>query len=100
MQIDELSQRLAEQGYSIQVKPAAKKVLIEKGWDPKYGGRPLRRALQKELEDPLSTLILEGDYPPGTIFAASVKHEKIYLKAEGVLENLAAAAAIEPIITQ
>jgi len=103
LQIDELSQRLAEQGYSIQVRPAAKKILIEKGWDPKYGGRPLRRAIQKELEDPLSTLILEGDYPPGTIFAASVKHDKICLKAEGVLENLAAAVTaasdIAPVST-
>jgi len=79
--IEELSGRVAELGYSIKVSPAAKKILMEKGWDPKFGGRPLRRALQKELEDPLSQKILEGDYPPGTVFNASVKNDKIILKA-------------------
>jgi ATP-dependent Clp protease ATP-binding subunit ClpC len=82
LQIEELSARLFEQGYSILVMQAAKKILIEKGWDPKFGGRPLRRALQKELEDPLSLKILEGDYPSGTIFTASGKSGKITLKAE------------------
>jgi len=88
LQIEELSARLYEQGYSIQVMQAAKKILIEKGWDPKFGGRPLRRALQKELEDPLSLKILEEDYPPGTVFTASVKNGKIALKAEaGVIAD-------------
>jgi ATP-dependent Clp protease ATP-binding subunit ClpC len=82
LQLEELSARLYEQGYSIQVTQAAKKILIEKGWDPKFGGRPLRRALQKELEDPLSLKILEGDYLPGTVFTASGKSGKITLKAE------------------
>jgi ATP-dependent Clp protease ATP-binding subunit ClpC len=88
LQIEELSARLSEQGYSILVTRSAKKILIEKGWDPKFGGRPLRRALQKELEDPLSFRILEGDYPPGTIFTASGKSGKITLKAEaGVIAD-------------
>jgi len=88
LQIEELSTRLYEQGYSIQVMQAAKKILIEKGWDPKFGGRPLRRALQKELEDPLSLRILEEDYPPGTVFTASGKNGKITLKAEaGVIAD-------------
>ena len=77
LQIIELSQRLAEQDYSIKVSQAAKKLLIEKGWDPKFGGRPLRRALQKELEDPLSFKILEGNYPPGTVFSAIEKSGKL-----------------------
>ena len=86
LQINELSQRLAEQGYSIRISPPARKILIEKGWDPKFGGRPLRRALQKELEDPLSFKILSGDYPLGTLFIASGKKGKIILRAE--MENL------------
>ncbi|MDR0388182.1 MAG: ATP-dependent Clp protease ATP-binding subunit, partial [Treponema sp.] len=72
MQLGELSQRLAEQGFFIRISPAARKVLIEKGWDPKYGARPMRRTLQKELEDPLSRLILEGDYPSGAVFTADL----------------------------
>jgi ATP-dependent Clp protease ATP-binding subunit ClpC len=68
IQIDELSRRLAEQGYGIRILPSARRILLEKGWDPKYGGRPMRRTLQRELEDPLSLLILEGEYPPGSTF--------------------------------
>ncbi|MCL2007838.1 MAG: ATP-dependent Clp protease ATP-binding subunit [Treponema sp.] len=79
LQIEELSERLEEKGYGLEVKKSASKFLIEKGWDPKYGGRPLRRAIQKELEDPLSLKILEGDYPIGTIFIANEKGGKINL---------------------
>jgi ATP-dependent Clp protease ATP-binding subunit ClpC len=81
IQLGELSSRLAEQGYSIQLAPAARKILMEKGWDPKFGGRPLRRAIQKELEDPLSLLVLEGAYAPGTLFKAEGKNGKITIKA-------------------
>jgi ATP-dependent Clp protease ATP-binding subunit ClpC len=77
LQIDELSLRLEEQGFSIRVKPAARKILIENGWDPKFGGRPLRRAIQKRLEDPISFLILSNDYAPGTVFTAEGRDGKI-----------------------
>ncbi|MCL2233648.1 MAG: AAA family ATPase, partial [Treponema sp.] len=80
LQIAELSNRLAEQGYSIQVSSSARKILIEKGWDPKFGGRPLRRAIQKELEEPLSFKILEGECLSGTHFSVSAKGGKIALK--------------------
>jgi ATP-dependent Clp protease ATP-binding subunit ClpC len=80
IQLTGLSARLSQQDFSLMTAPAARRILIEKGWDPKYGGRPLRRAVQKELEDPLSMLILEG-YPPGTVFRAEGKNGKITLKA-------------------
>jgi ATP-dependent Clp protease ATP-binding subunit ClpC len=80
LQVGELSQRLGEQGYGIEVLPEAKKILIEQGWDPKYGGRPMRRAIQKELEDPLSLLLLEGNYPFGSMFVADARDGKISLK--------------------
>ena len=91
LQVNELSQRLAEQGYSIQVTPSARNILIEKGWDPKFGGRQLRRALQKELEDPLSSKILEG-YPPGTVFTAGGKQGKICIRT--ALEKAASSSSI------
>jgi ATP-dependent Clp protease ATP-binding subunit ClpC len=80
LQVEELAQRLAEQGYSIEALPAARKILIEKGWDPKYGGRPMRRAIQKELEDPLSILLLEGTFPLGTMFIADALDGNITLR--------------------
>jgi ATP-dependent Clp protease ATP-binding subunit ClpC len=78
----ELSRRLAEQGYGLRVLPAARKILIEKGWDPKFGGRPLRRTIQKELEDALALLILEKSWPPGTLFSADGRRGKISLSGK------------------
>lgn len=84
IQAAELSCRLAEQGYKLRLLPAARRILMEKGWDPKYGARPMRRTIQKELEDPLSLLILEGDYPRGTVFIAEGREGKINLKPKAV----------------
>jgi ATP-dependent Clp protease ATP-binding subunit ClpC len=80
LELEELSSRLIEQGYQFRILPAAKKALIEKGWDPKYGARPMRRAIQKEVEDPLSKLILEGEYSAGTVFIASSLKGKLSFK--------------------
>jgi ATP-dependent Clp protease ATP-binding subunit ClpC len=82
IQLGELASRLAEQGFSLKVAPAARKILIEKGWDPKFGGRPLRRTLQTELEDPLSLLLLEERWPAGTIFNAGSHRGKISLSGK------------------
>jgi ATP-dependent Clp protease ATP-binding subunit ClpC len=84
MQLDELGQRMAEQGYAIEVGPSARSILIEKGWDPKFGGRPLRRAIQKELEDPISFRILEGDLPMGTSFKAEEEGGKILITTAAI----------------
>ena len=83
IELDELSKRLCEQEYSLKITTSAKNLLIEKGWDPKYGGRPLRRTIQKELESPLSEMILEGIWKPGTIFTADARKDgSIKLKAK------------------
>jgi ATP-dependent Clp protease ATP-binding subunit ClpC len=82
IEIGELSRRLGEQGYCIRVLPAARKILIEKGWDPKFGGRPLRRTIQKELEDPLSLLLLENNWSRGTLFTADGRKGKISLSGK------------------
>ena len=82
IELAELSARLAEQDYGIRVLPAARRFLIEKGWDPKFGGRPLRRTLQKELEDPLSRMLLEHDWPFGTVFTAGCRGEGIRLSSK------------------
>jgi ATP-dependent Clp protease ATP-binding subunit ClpC len=79
IELAELSGRLAEQNYSIEISPEARDLLIEKGWDPKFGGRPLRRTLQKELEDPLARLLMENDWLKGTVFTANVCDGKIEL---------------------
>jgi ATP-dependent Clp protease ATP-binding subunit ClpC len=82
IQAGELRDRLLEQGYDLRILPSARKILIEKGWDPKFGGRPLRRTIQRELEDPLSELILNGSWPEGTVFSAGARKEKIRLSGK------------------
>jgi ATP-dependent Clp protease ATP-binding subunit ClpC len=82
LQTEELSSRLAEQGYSLTITAGARRFLAQKGWDLKNGARPMRRTLQKELEDPLAMLLLEGSYPAGTVFAADYQDGHLSLHAE------------------
>ena len=79
IELYELSARLAEQDYQLQILPDARTFIIEKGWDPKFGGRPLRRTIQKELEDPLAQILLNQNWPAGTVFEADCLDGKIRL---------------------
>ncbi|OGF56188.1 MAG: ATP-dependent Clp protease ATP-binding subunit ClpC [Candidatus Fraserbacteria bacterium RBG_16_55_9] len=65
LMIEELEERLAEREIRIEITPEAKKQLIEQGFDPKYGARPLRRTLEKLVENPISDKILEGTITKG-----------------------------------
>ena len=49
----------------LEVTDRAKDVLAEEGWDPQYGARPLKRAIQRYLEDPLARKVLAGEFPRG-----------------------------------
>jgi len=82
IELSELNSRLAEQDYKLKLTSAAKQLLAQKGWDQKYGGRPLRRTIQKELECPLSELILEGNQKSGTVFTADVKNANIRIRVK------------------
>ncbi len=82
LQITELSERLLRQGLAIKVKPAAKKVLVEKGYDVQNGVRPMRRLLQDTMEDKISDGILKGDYQKGMLITIGAKSGKLEYKAE------------------
>jgi len=60
--VTDVAERLADKGISFNLTPAAKEFLTEKGFQPEYGARPLKRALQKYLEDPLAEAILRGQH--------------------------------------
>jgi ATP-dependent Clp protease ATP-binding subunit ClpB len=60
VQLGRLRQRLAERHMELELTPAAKTHLVRVGYDPAYGARPLKRAIQKEIENPMGRLILEG----------------------------------------
>lgn len=72
IQLDLLKQRLQKLGLSLQITAAAKTLLVTEGFDPVYGARPLKRALQKRLENPLSVYILEGRGGSGDEILANV----------------------------
>ncbi len=60
------AQRLERRDLHLEVTDRAKTVLAEAGWDPQYGARPLKRAIQKNIEDPLARKVLAGEFTPGT----------------------------------
>jgi ATP-dependent Clp protease ATP-binding subunit ClpC len=80
----ELSRRLGERGIALQMKEAAKAYLADKGYDPAYGARPMRRLLQSEIEDPLSELILAGSLLPGSVAVVDFKDDKLTVRAKRI----------------
>jgi ATP-dependent Clp protease ATP-binding subunit ClpB len=65
IQMTRLAKLLEDRKISIVVEPSAREWLAEKGWDPAYGARPLKRVIQKNVQDPLSELILSGQIKDG-----------------------------------
>ena len=65
LQLAQLRRRLDERGLSVELTDAAKEQLVEAGWDPTYGARPLKRALQRLVENPLAKALLEGGFGEG-----------------------------------
>jgi len=82
IQLAELGSRLAEREFAVDVRPAARDRLVEQGYDPKFGARPMRRAIQREIEDPLALLVLEREHPAGSVFTLDLKDGKLSLKAK------------------
>ena len=67
LQMQEISSRLAEQGLQVELTDAARRWLARQGFDPQFGARPLRRALQRYVESPLSVRLLRGDFERGDL---------------------------------
>ena len=72
LMIDNLEHRLEEQDMAIELTPAAKALLAHRGYDSSLGARPLRRTIQRDIEDPLSEKMLFGDMKPGSIVLVDV----------------------------
>ena len=72
IQLGRLRTRLAERRLSLEVTDAAAAWLAEKGYDAAYGARPLRRVIQRHVEDPLALALLDGRYPEGSTILVNV----------------------------
>jgi len=85
LQMKEVSSRLEEHGLHVQLSPAAREWLAQAGYDPAFGARPLRRALQKHVESPLSVSLLGGQFTSGDTVLVDLDLERnalVFLKAE------------------
>jgi len=67
IQLNRVAALLAAKGLSLEVTPEAREFLVEVGYDPDYGARPLKRAIQRELQDPLALRVLSGEFRPGDL---------------------------------
>ncbi len=81
IQLERFAARLAKRDLRIEVTDAAKDWLGEVGWDPTYGARPLKRAIQKHLEDALAKKILGGEFTTGTRIVVDRKGEELSFRA-------------------
>ena len=82
IQLQLLNQRLAEQEMSLEMTEGAMSKLSEAGYDPVYGARPLKRAIQKWIENPLSQNILSGNFRPGDVIEGVVEEDTIGFKVK------------------
>ena len=80
--VNQLRKRLVEQGIEFRLTDEAKRYLAKEGFDPSYGARPLRRAIQKNIEDRLSEELLRGNVARGNSVVIDVKDGKLVVEKE------------------
>ncbi|MCX6364821.1 MAG: ATP-dependent Clp protease ATP-binding subunit, partial [Actinobacteria bacterium] len=83
LMIARLQLQLDPSGVTLQLTDAGREVLVEKGFDPMLGARPLRRAIQRYIEDKLSDAMLERQFPEGTVILVDGEHEDTVLTVNG-----------------
>ena len=77
VQLNQLNEQLIQQGLTLDVTPEAKRWIAEKGFDATFGARPLKRAIQKHLEDVLSDEMLKGRFKNGGLIEVSLQDDSL-----------------------
>jgi ATP-dependent Clp protease ATP-binding subunit ClpC len=93
LEVKKVVDRLKAKDITVVLEPEAKEFLITKGYDPQYGARPMRRAVERYLEDPVAEEILRGSYQPGQELHVVKDGDKLSFKTKGGTEPPALAAA-------
>ena len=89
IQIKKLNKILKEHNIELEISGKAKEFLAEKGFDPDYGARPLKRAIQNYIQDPLSLKILEGEFADEDLIKADLNnHDALLFEKIGKLEKI------------
>jgi ATP-dependent Clp protease ATP-binding subunit ClpB len=89
LQLARLRERLADRGISIELTDEAKEALAEAGWDPTFGARPLKRAIQRLLENPLALRLLEGEFGDGDMVRVDAHDGELVFERAEVAETAA-----------
>jgi len=89
IQLERLQKLLAERKVELSLTEAARRYLAEKGFDPVYGARPLKRTIQRELQDPLAMKILQGEISEGDRVRVDLRGGQLAFEREEVLEKAA-----------
>jgi ATP-dependent Clp protease ATP-binding subunit ClpB len=93
IQLRSLRARLAERNITLELTPAAKELLAKEGFDPIYGARPLRRAIQREIVQPLAVRLLRGDFHDGETVTVDVRNGRLeFIGREAPVTATAAAS--------
>jgi ATP-dependent Clp protease ATP-binding subunit ClpB len=90
IQLEQLRKRLAQRKITLTLTPAAKQLLASEGYDPTYGARPLKRVIQRRLQDPLALALLEGKFQGGDHIEVDVDRGQLVMKKT---ERVAAGVA-------
>jgi ATP-dependent Clp protease ATP-binding subunit ClpC len=84
--VDDLQKRLADRKLGIEITEKAKAWLTEVGYDPTYGARPLRRAIERYVENPLSSKLLQGEFSPGDTIIVERGADELIFSVKEVTE--------------
>jgi len=90
LQLGRVEERLAERGLRLELTDQARDALAEAGWDPTYGARPLKRAIQRLLENPLALRLLEGEFAEGDVVRVDAGEDGLVFEKAGAPEPAAA----------
>jgi ATP-dependent Clp protease ATP-binding subunit ClpB len=86
LQLARLRSRLADRGIELELTDEAKQVVADAGWDPTYGARPLKRALQRMVENPLALRLLEGEFSDGDTVRVDARDGELVFERAGARE--------------
>jgi ATP-dependent Clp protease ATP-binding subunit ClpB len=90
MQLERLRLRLADRGMTIELTDAAKEAIGDAGWDPAYGARPLKRAIQRLVENPLALRLLDGEFADGDAIRVDAQNGDLVFAKTGDASAVAA----------
>jgi ATP-dependent Clp protease ATP-binding subunit ClpB len=99
MQLARLNERLAQRAITLELTDGARELIAEAGWDPAYGARPLKRAIQRLLENPLALRLLEGEFSEGDTIRAYAELGEIRFARDEEVADASEAGEREPVAT-